>query len=207
MSFPSNDLREVAAEAATLALAIRSTSSPEATASLIAKKAGRSLPSELTDVLENLAAIHESLGAVRGRKEELEALTYKITYMTACLIIKHHHHHHHFSTIAASSVIENNNKADLTPLTECVEAVEDFVHRTSRRNRVSMILKAGGGGGGSKKRKKSDIAELHGLIDELAKEMELEGIVAVFKGVLLVSRKKGAGEIDRVLSGKKKQNT
>lgn len=192
-SSASNDLRDVAAEASTLALAIRSASSPEAIASLLAKKAGRSLPSELKDVLETLAAIHESLSAVRGRKEELEVLTYKVTYMAACLIIKHH-----FTTIdASSSVIENNNnnKADLTPLMECIEAVEGLVHyRTGRRNRVSMILKAGGG---SKKRKKSDIAELHGRIDDLAKEMELEGIVAVFKGVLLVSRKRG----ERVLSG------
>lgn len=181
MSSASNDLRDGAAEAATLALAIRSASSPEAIASLIAKRTGRSLPSELKDVLENLVAIHESLsGVLPGRKEKLEVLTYKVTYMAACLIIKHH-----FTAIGASSVIENN-KADLTPLVECIEAVEDFVHRTSRRNRgVSMILKVTGG---SKNIKKSDIVELHGRIDDLAKEMKLEGIVAVFKGVLLVSR-------------------
>lgn len=66
---------------------------------------------------------------------------------------------------------------DVRPLEDCVDAVQKIVERCSKGGKLSMVLKA--------TRVKNEISELNARVGDLAEDMGLAGIVAVFKGVLV----------------------
>lgn len=154
------DLRDFAAEAAILALEM---GSEEPDAVLHVAKLGKTFPL-VASVLRTLKATREKLDAVKKQRAELVGLTERCTYIAACLIVKY-------------GTSTKRSQSDVRPLEECVEAVEQLVGRCGRRGKLSMVLKA--------TRVKNEISELHALIGNMAAEMGLAGIVAVFKGVLV----------------------
>lgn len=159
------DLRDTAAKAATLALALGAATPGAAS---LSADLGKKYPS-IAPVLGTLKATRQHLAGVRARREELEALTQQCTYVTACVITRHQ--------LSGASRQSDAADIDATSLLDCVEAIHRFVERRGRRGKLSRVLKASGD--------KSGIAELSRLVRELPRDMGLEGIVAVFKGVLV----------------------
>lgn len=150
-------LRGAAIEAARLALTIGSASSGTADAASFVADLAEQFPL-IGPTFEILNAIREKVPTAKCNREELAALHERCTYITACTIVK----------CQRSDPLQ---VLDVTPLEECVKAVEQFADRCRRRKRLTTVLKA--------TRDKIEIASLHWRVVDLAADMGLAGIVAV----------------------------
>lgn len=150
------ELGDAAAVAAKLVPIMGSTA---ADALVFMAELGEKLPF-LEPVLGTIKAIREKVDAVKRNREELEALEERCTYITACVIEKHRR--------------VPTSEMDVTPLKNCVEAVEAFVElcgRSNRRDRLRRILKASDD--------KDEIGRLNARVDRLTGDLQLANIVVV----------------------------
>lgn len=144
---------DVGAQAAKLVLRIGSNA---AGAVSFVAELGEELPF-VSPVLKTLTVIREKVETVKSNKVELKALEERCTYVTACVIVKCRQN--------------SRSKIDLTPLKDCVDAVEKLVERCKGRGRVERTLKASGD--------KDEIAGLNALIDRVAGDLGLAGIAVL----------------------------
>lgn len=149
------DTCDAAAEAARLALKIRSTI---ADAVSCAVDLGEELP-VVKPVFKTLKAIRATVETVKNNREELTALEERCTYMTACFVVK--------------CRLNESSEVDVAPLKDCVEAAKKFAERCSRRGKVSRVLKAS--------KDKSEIAGLNSRVDRLTADLGLAGM-AILEG-------------------------
>lgn len=174
------DLRDLAADAQQLAMAM-SSDTPDSQY-LVGRLVADHAPA-LRSVRETLLSVTAKLGAVKTRKEELVALTKMCTFVAAA------------SVIVVSQQRRLNGSGggdskkilrllDLGPLEECVDDLELVVERLGRRRKPLPLLRR------SSKVVKSDIVDLNSRVVDLAKEMGLAGVLAVFRGVLVRKKKK-----------------
>lgn len=115
---------------------------------------GEELPF-LNPVLGTIKGIREIVESVQRHQDELAALEERCTYFTACVIEKHR--------------LMPTLEKDVTPLKNCVDAVEAFVKLCGRGDRLGSLVKACND--------KNEIAGLHARIDRLAGDLQLAGIV------------------------------
>lgn len=151
------DTRDAAAEAAKLAVQIGSATADAL--SLIADL-GEELP-VIQPVLKTLRVVREKLETAKGNRRSLVALHERCTYITACVIEK--------CKWGPSSAI------DVTPLVECVEAVDDIVVRCGRRGMLLRALKASSD--------RDEIAELNARVDRLTGDLGLAGIAILVSAI------------------------
>ena len=155
------DLRDAAAEATRLALAMGS-DAPDAV-SFVAKLCSK-FPL-VAPVLETLKSIREKLDDLKAKKEELVALNKRCTGIAAAVVVK------------CQLASRQSSQMDVGPLEECLEALEVFVERFGRRGKLSTVLNATSD--------KNEILRLHQRVGSLPGVMGLASILAVFKGVLV----------------------
>ena len=159
------DLRDAAAEATRLALAMGS-DAPDAI-SFVAKLCSK-FPL-VAPVLETLKSIREKLDDLKAKKEELVALNKTCTGIAAAVVVK------------CQLASRQSSQMDVAPLEECLEALEVFVERFGRRGKLSTVLNATSD--------KNEILKLHQRVGSLPGVMGLASILAVFKGVLVSQSK------------------
>ncbi|CAN0075431.1 unnamed protein product [Scytosiphon promiscuus] len=142
-----------AAEAARLAIEMGS-----AAVDLVSFMAclGEELP-VMNSALKTLKTIRVTVESVRSHMEEIEVLENRCTYMTACFIIKCRQN-------PSSTMV-------VTPLEDCMEEVENFTRRCSRRGKLSRVLKASSD--------KDEIAELNARLNRLTGDLGLAGIATL----------------------------
>lgn len=146
------DLSDAAAKAAKLALDM---GSPPADAIAVMADVGEELPF-LEPALKTIKAIREKTAdtALKRNREELAALEERCTYITACVVEKHR--------------LMPTSERDVTPLQNCVEAVESFVELCGRDSESRHDLKDSDD--------KDEIAALNARVDRLADDLQLAGI-------------------------------
>ncbi|CAM9124237.1 unnamed protein product, partial [Scytosiphon promiscuus] len=203
------DVRDVATDSQKLALAM-SSDTPDARYTvrrLLSDHAPMVKPLHLT-----LLGITAKLELVKTRREELVALTKMCTFLTAAYVIVLSHQREqqqqeedeeerrlngrriaapsskssdgrgsrssrsNSSNSSISSIRKPMRSLDLSPLEECVEALAALVDRKGKRRKSLMRISESSG--------KNEIVDLNARVFDLARDMGLAGIVAVFKGVL-----------------------
>lgn len=144
-----------AAEAAMRALTMDSTT---ANAITFGVDLGQELPF-LGPVLKTINALREKASTVKRNRKELAAMEKRCTYITVCVIEKHKQ----MPTF----------EMDLTPLENCVEAVESFAGlcKDNRRGQCTRWLNASN--------EQDTIAGLNARIDRLSGDLQLAGCFAM----------------------------
>lgn len=122
--------------------------------------------SALADVGEGLPWVGGLLTVVRtirdkvdtaiSNKSELKELQERCTYLTACVIVR---------------CRQSSSEINVSPLVDCVTHVQRVVEGCSRRGRFTRVIKS--------KEDKDEIAELHGRLGKLTRDMGLAGVVVV----------------------------
>lgn len=148
------ELSEAAARATKLALKMCSV--PAEVIAVLADL-GEELPF-LERVLKTIKAIREKTAdaAVSRNRKELAALEERCTYITACVVEKHR--------------LMPTSEKDVTPLQNCVEAVEAFVELCGRNSRLGHDLSSDD---------KGELAGLNARVDRLAGDLQLAGIATM----------------------------
>lgn len=149
----TSELSDAAAKAAKLALEMGS--------------AGMDAIAVMADLSEELPFLEPVLGTIKGirdkvenvkrNRQELIALEERCTYFTACVVEKQR--------------LMPTSEKDVTPLKNCVEAVEAFTVLCGRSNWFGKLLNAYGD--------KDEIAGLNARVDRLAGDLQLAGIVSL----------------------------
>lgn len=148
----AGDLADATAEAAHLSLRI---SSATADAISFVTDLGEELPL-LQPVLKTLKFIREKVEIAKSNVEELETLHERCVHITACFIVK---------------CRRGASELDVTPLEDCVKAVEKAVDRFSRRGKLWRALKASSA--------KDEILRLKERIGDLEGDLSLAGIATL----------------------------
>lgn len=148
------ELSDAAAKATKLALKM---GSAPADAIAVMADLGEELPF-LEPVLKTIKAIREKRAdaAVKRNQKELAVLEERCTYITACVVEKHR--------------LMPTSEKDVTPLQNCVEAVEAFVELRGRNSRSGHDLNSDD---------KGEIAGLNARVDRLPGDLQLAGIATM----------------------------
>lgn len=142
----------------------------------------------LKSVHETLLSVTAKLNAVRTRKEELMALTKMCSFVAAASVIVVSQQRRQEQSNGSDSGSDSGRGTskdmkkmsrllNLGPLQECVRDLDFIVERLGRRRKPLLRR--------SNSVVKGDIVDLNSRVFDLAGDMGLAGVVAVFKGVLV----------------------
>lgn len=176
----SMDLRDLAADSQRLAMAM-SSGTPDSQY-MVGRLVVDQAPA-LRTVHRLLLSVTAKLAGVKARKEELVALTKMCAFVAAASVVVASRQRQRRPVGSGSGSGGGDSEEikrllDLGPLEECVGDLELVVERLGRR-RKPLLRRSNSSVG------KSDIAGLNSRVFDLAREMGLAGVLAVFKGVLV----------------------